>query len=189
MLLALCAALAAAAGPTFYRIELARNEVLWSQDRPVQSGNALLFHRYPGGLLVSVKRSEVRRIVAAPMPPQAAARKVLGTEILIGSTGDSRAAAPANGPGTPGAVDPLPGERKNGTALFNPDRPYRPEWDGRQVPGLNLARPASPNDYREGATFAHPPASALVPAPGDPPTMPVVTSAEPPKAPEPKNPQ
>jgi hypothetical protein len=75
-----------------------------------------------------------------------------------------------------------PGERKDGTALLNPDRPYRPDWDSKQVPGLNLPYPASPNDYREGRTFAYPPARAIQEAPGEPPKAPPA-SGEPPKGP------
>ena len=69
---------------------------------------------------------------------------------------------------------------------MNPNRPYRPEWDSKQVPGLNLANPASPNDYVEGKTLAYPPASAVQEAPGDPPKMPP-SSGEPPKAPTENN--
>ena len=80
--------------------------------------------------------------------------------------------------------EPLaPGEGPGGTALLNPDRPYRPEWDSTRVPGQNLPFPNSPNDYREGKTFAYPPAGAVQEAPGEPPKM-APSSGEPPKAPQ-----
>jgi hypothetical protein len=75
------------------------------------------------------------------------------------------------------------GETKDGKALFNPDRAYRPDWDSKQVPGLNLGYPASPNDYREGRTLAFPSASSVQTAPGDLPRARVETG-EPPKGPK-----
>ena len=37
---------------------------------------------------------------------------------------------------------------------------------------MNLPYPASPNDYREGRTFAYPAAPAVQTAPGEPPKGP-----------------
>ncbi len=126
---------------------------------------------------MSVRRSDVKRVVAAPRQPTASRALLPGGEIDVGETGGSGGARTA--PTSPAAARaaalsrPLaPGEGKGGTALFNPDRPYRPEWDGRRVPGLTLGFPNSPNDYREGRSFAYPPASATQSAPGAPPTMP-----------------
>jgi|SRR5437667_6648607 len=170
----LAAALALAAGTVIYKIELAGSQAIWSKDRPQQAGNLLLFHRYPGGALMSVKKNDVRRIVATPAVSQAPNP---GTRVIeLGPTGDGGrtvAAGAASGTATGPAIQPgsRPGERRDGTALFNPDRPYRPDWDSKQVPGMNVPYPASPNDYREGYVYAHPPASASVPAPGEPPTM------------------
>ena len=170
---------APAAGPVLYRIELQGNQVVWSEDQPRESGALVLFHRSPDKLLVSVKKAEVRRIVlsrrgtASPI----AARPVRGT-IDLGPTGS--AAAPVTQAGAP--EEPPLGSRKDGTALLNPNRPYKPDWDTKQVPGLNLPYPNAPNDYREGRTFAYPPSSAVQEAPGEPPKAPP-SSGEPPKGP------
>ena len=84
----------------------------------------------------------------------------------------------------PGAKTPAgPGARPDGTALLNPDRKYQPDIDSKQVPGMNLAYPSSPNDYREGRTLAYPAPAAVQAAPGEPPKMPT-GSGEVPKGPQ-----
>jgi hypothetical protein len=175
---------AAAAVPDLYRIELAGNAIVWSQDRPQQTGASVVFHRYPDGLLMSVKSSDVRRLSLSKLQRPASKELAPGEKIDIGVTGTgagasgmvSAAAAPRGK-----VAAPAPGERKDGTALLNPDRPYRPDWDSKQVPGMNIPYPASPNDYREGRTMAYPSASGVQAAPGDVPRARVETG-EPPKA-------
>jgi hypothetical protein len=156
---------------TVYKIELTGGQTAWSQDKPREAGAALLFHRHPGGLLVSVKKADVKSITASRMTPEAPKAARLGKGLVV--LGPTGASAPAE-PGTLGAAagSLLPGERKDGTALMNPDRQFRPEWDTRQVPGLNLGNPNSPNDYKEGRTFAYPPGGATQQAPGDVPKLP-----------------
>jgi hypothetical protein len=171
---------ASAAGQTVYKIEMAGNQTVWSEDQPRDAGALLLFHHYPGGLLVSVKKADVRRIVVSRRNSEAARGLRPGNEIDLGPSGPGSTAA--TGKAAAGATSPPLGARKDGTALLNPDRPYRPDWDTKQVPGLNLPYPASPNDYREGRTMAYPPGSAVQEAPGEPPKMPP-SSGEPPKAP------
>jgi hypothetical protein len=169
-----------AAAPKLYRIELAGNQTVLSRDRPVEAGGGslLLFHRYPDGLLLSVKKAAVRRVtVSQGTGPSKGLRP--GGEIVLGPTGSAREPGTATGAA---ATGPYPGERQEGTALLNPDRTYRPEWDNKLVPGATLPYPPSANDYREGRTFAYPPASGVQQAPGAPPTMPQ-GSGEPPKGP------
>lgn len=159
-----------------YRIDLARDQTAWSQDVPQETGGFVVFHRYPGGLLVSVRKSDVKRITAAALPAEAIPGLRAGKDIVVlGPTGASSAADTTTGDSAAAASekgDLLPGERKDGTALLNPDRKFRPEWDTKRVPGLNLGYPNSPNDYREGRTFAYPPAGASQERPGDVPKMP-----------------
>ena len=170
----------AAAGQTVYKIELAGNQSLWSEDQPKDVGAMLQFHRYPGGLLVSVKKAEVKRVTLTSRSPFAGGGARSSSTIELGRTGSGSTATPSR---TGPDVAPLPpGERKDGTALLNPDRPYRPDWDSKQVPGLNIPFPASPNDLREGRTMAFPPASAVQDAPGEPPKM-APGNGEPPKGP------
>jgi len=168
-------AAAAPAAPTLYRIELAGNSTIWSQDRPQQSGALIVFHRYPDGVLMSVRASEVKRMAAAR--PQPTNKQLApGQQIDIGQTGSgstsTRPTTGARGNAQPGLGL---GERKDGTALLNPDRTYRPDWDYKLVPGLTMGNPNSPNDYREGRTFGYPSAASPPIAPGDLPRAKVET--------------
>ncbi len=201
-------ALRALGETTIYRIELESKASVWAEDRPRESGALLLFHRHPNGPLMSLKRLDVARVVAVPSESSSPASKWLkskglkpGEQLIVGLTGGAGgqpSAASTDGSGgvlnifgepsstaARGAVPAVgtrPGARPDGTALFNPDRPYRPDWDSRRVPGLNMPFPASPNDYREGRTIPYPPASAVQLAPGQPPMMPP-SKGEPPKRP------
>lgn len=175
---ALLAALAAGLrGDTrVYRIELTSGAVLWSDDAPMQSGEQILFHGRPAGALKSVRRSEIKRIVATSAPASTAAAHKPGESVDVGATGGrGRLGPPAAGTGksgTGGGGALRPGEGKGGTALFNPDRAYRPDWDGKMVPGATLGFPNSPNDYKEGVTLARPAATATQSAPGEVPKAP-----------------
>jgi hypothetical protein len=175
---------AAASDAMIYRVELADGSALLARTPPVAHGTRLVFSRHPDGALVSVKRTDVKRVVTAPLPAATATSVVRsvrpGTLIMLGPTGEGAggAATSAKSAGTTLS----PGEAADGRALLNPGRDYRPEWDSRQVPGQNLAFPASVGDYREGMTFAYPPGTAVQTAPGQPPTG--VPSGEPPKSPQ-----
>jgi hypothetical protein len=174
----------AASGSSFYKVELSGNQTIWSEDQPRNAGALVLFHRYPGGLLVSVKKADVRRVTAVPRVAEELKRLKTGKDVVLGSLPDPLSSGPGATAGSalPERAALSPGERKDGTALLNPDRSYRPGWDSKQVPGQNLPYPASPNDYREGRTIAYPPAGAVQEAPGEPPKM-APGSGEPPKAP------
>lgn len=164
---------APAAAITLYKIELSGGETVWAQDKPRDSGASVLFHRYPGGLLVSLKKTNVRRVTESRFAANAVRTQRKGKPgdlIVLGETGAGAAAPLDTTGGAESAL--LPGERRDGTALLNPDRAFRPEWDTKRVPGMNLPYPNSPGDYREGRTFAYPPATATQQAPGDLPKMP-----------------
>jgi hypothetical protein len=186
-LLAAAASSAPAAAPSttrVYRIELVGGGIVWSDDAPLQSGDQILFHGHPAGSLKSLKRSDIQRIVVQSMVVPATPAVRPGEAVDVGVTGTGgRGALPARPapPRSPGA-GARPGENKDGSALFNPDRTYRPDWDGKQVPGTTLGYPNSPNDYKEGKTFAYPAATATQATPGDPPMM-KPSSGEPPKQP------
>lgn len=172
------------AGQNLYRIELRANHHMLAQDRPREEGSLLLFHRHPDGLLMSLKKSEVQKVV--PVAPSEPAEKrppekrlKAGELVILGPTGGSGSApSDSSRPGAPGR---RVGEGEKGKALLNPDRDYRPDWDSKQVPGMNMPFPASRNDYREGRTMPYPPASSPAPAPGQPPMG--VQSGPPPKGP------
>lgn len=169
--------------PRIFRIELTGGGVVWSDDAPLQSGDQILFHGHPAGSLQSLKRSDIKRIVAASAVATPGSAIKPGQAVDIGVTGPG--AASRTGRPLPRANVALkPGEGKGATALFNPDRTYRPDWDGKLVPGATMGLPNSPNDYKEGMTLAHPAAGATQSAPGDPPMM-KPSSGDPPQAPNP----
>jgi hypothetical protein len=163
------------AAEVVYRIETGGSGVLWSADRPVQNGELVLFHEFPSGALMSVRRSDVRRVAAQPRAGLRSAYVDIGV-----TGGGARKDVPSTtkSPG-PGREPAGPGARKDGTALLNPDRKYQPDVDSKQVPGMNIPYPSSPNDYREGRTFAYPAAPAVQTAPGEPPRMPAGTGEVP----------
>jgi hypothetical protein len=158
---------------TVYRIETARQGVLYAADHPMQSGDLVSFHEHPSGTLVSLRRSEIQRVVVEHWARSARGPRP-GDAIDIGVTGTGSGArsAPAAAGAAANAGGPGLGSRKDGTALFNPDRKYQPDIDSKQVPGLSTGYPNSPNDYREGRTLGYPAAPAVQSAPGDPPRMP-----------------
>jgi hypothetical protein len=169
-----------------YRVELANGPALLARTSPVPHGNRLVFTRHPDGALVSVKRSDVRRVVSVPLATTAAPAAVRtfrpGTLIMLGPTGEGAGGTTSAASAAKVAASTAPGQAPDGSALLNPARDYRAGWDSSQVPGQNLAYPASPGDYREGMTFAFPPGTAVQTAPGQPPTG--VPSGEPPKSPQ-----
>jgi hypothetical protein len=166
---------------SLYRIELPGNIVLFAKTPPVPHGTRLVFARYPDGAVMSLKQSEVRRVVVVPVAATDARKMKPGELLVLGPTGGGAAAGtPATGGGA--GASGQPGEGPGGKALLNPSRDYRPDWDAKQVPGMNLPYPASARDYREGFTMAYPPASAAQAGPGQPPTG--VASGNPPKSPQ-----
>ncbi|HEY3173605.1 MAG TPA: hypothetical protein VGK86_13640 [Thermoanaerobaculia bacterium] len=169
---------AGAAEPMVYKIELAGGQELLALAPPVPHGTRLVFSRHPDGALMSLRRSEVRRVVTIPLAKTGVRKFRPGELVVLGPTGEGAAGTTAAGT----ASATRPGEAPDGKALLNPMRDYRPDWDAKQVPGQTLPFPASPGDYREGRSFAYPPGTAVQSAPGQPPTG--VPSGEPPKSPQ-----
>jgi hypothetical protein len=165
---------------SLYRIELAGNLVLFAKTPPVPHGTRLVYARYPDGAFMSLKLSDVRRVVVVPVTRADARNMKPGELVVLGPTGGG-ASAGTSASGAPGSRLP-PGEGPGGKALLNPSRDYRPDWDAKQVPGMNLPYPASAGDYREGFSMAYPPASATQAGPGQPPTG--VPTGNPPKSPQ-----
>ncbi len=93
--------LAPAPEATLYQIDLVSSDKLISKDLPVLKGTVYLFHQYPTGTLISVRKSEVKQIgkmtptaVAAAKPT---ATKAIGNLAMQGSkSGNGR---PANNMG------------------------------------------------------------------------------------------
>jgi hypothetical protein len=141
----------ATAASELYRLDLGGNTNVWAQDRPQSVGGSIVFHRYPDGALMSVKASDVKRISTSKAQPTSKGLAP-GQQVDIGMTGPGapgKGGGSATGAARGQAAPPAPGERKDGSALFNPNRGYRPDWDSKQVPGVNIGNPNSPNDYQE----------------------------------------
>lgn len=162
--------------PRLYRVELSGGPSAWAMGKPQPNGALLLFRHYPDGALMSVRAKDVKRIVATSAHPEVFKRLEPGEAVEIGATGGGAPGSAAGGGGAAAAgkalAVPPPGARKDGSALFNPGRPYNPSWDSKLVPGASMPYPNSPNDYAEGKTIAHPPAPAVQAAPGDVPRAP-----------------
>ena len=162
-------AAASSGATTYYRVDLAGGPSAWAIGKPQPNGQLLLFRHYPEGALMSVRAKDVKKIVAG-LPPEAARRLQPGETVMLGATGGGGSSSGTSA--APGQAAPAPGSRKDGSALFNPARPYNPTWDSKLVPGQTMGFPNSPNDYMEGKTFAYPPAQAVQAAPGDVPRAP-----------------
>src|SRR5215831_8542463 len=156
ILLAAAATVAPAPGASLYRVELAGGQSSWAMGKPQPNGALLLFKHYPDGALMSVRASDVKKIVAGA-PTEEGKRLKPGELVEIGATGggsaSSNAAAATGSAGRPAAGGVPPGASKDGSALFNPSRPYNATWDSKLVPGQTMGFPNSPNDYVEGKTF------------------------------------
>ena len=168
----------AVAESTLYRLELAGGQTILARTPPVPRATRLVFSRHPDGAVMSLKRADVLRVVsvAAPPAPKVGVAQVRpGTLVILGPTGEG-----STGPAAAGAATPArPGAAPDGRALLNPQRDYRADWDSSQVPGQNMAFPASAGDYREGRTMSYPPGGATQSGTGQPPTG--VPSGPPPK--------
>ena len=107
LLLAGPQAAAASAEPAYFRLELAPSGSQVSIGEPVARGGMLVFHAYPDGKLMSLRRSDVKsskRITAgeaaAPANPKPIANLAMqgGTATVVGapSGGSSAQTAPAS---------------------------------------------------------------------------------------------
>ena len=150
-------------GETVYRIALIPSGELVSRDVPASKGTMLVFRRYPDGTLMSVRKTDVKKIsqISLAEVPPSPADQVIQIGNLAMQGGSSQA-----GPVTAGSVATPKGPalgRGFYTAL---------------VPGQSIAEPNSPNDYQVGRTFAGPPPNAVQSAPGAPPMAPPATSGQ-----------
>src|SRR5262245_6657889 len=109
-----------------YRIDLARDQTAWAQAVPQETAGLIVVHRYQGRLPVSVSDPDVRKITAAALPPEAIPGGRAGKDIVVlGPLGEPSTADATKGASPAGASEKgelLPGERKDGSALLNPDR-------------------------------------------------------------------
>ena len=165
--LLLACACALRAEQVFYQIDLAPTGKVISQDLPVAKGNTIIFHRYPDGILMSMRRSEVKTLTRIT---QQAAFATLPKEKLVqignlAFQGSSQAGPAAAGTASTKTATGI------GTGFY-----------GNVVPGQTQGMPNSANDNQVGRTWAAPPGNAVQSSPGAPPTNPGLTNgANPPQ--------
>jgi hypothetical protein len=162
----LACAFALRAEQVFYQIDLVPSGKVISQDLPVAKGATVVFHRYPDGALMSMRRSEVKTLTR--ITPQAA-QSTLPKEHLV-QIGNLAFQGAQAGPAAAGTAA-KPAQPAVGSGFY-----------GNVVPGITQGMPNSPNDNVVGRTWAAPPGNAVQSAPGAPPTNPGLTSgANPPQ--------
>ena len=76
--------------PTLYQIDLVSSEKLLSLDLPVLKGTVYLFHQYPTGTLISVRKSTVKQV--GKMSPAAIAAAIPTTARTVANVAMSRSA-------------------------------------------------------------------------------------------------
>lgn len=147
--------LAAAAEQAYYQIDLVPSGRMISTDVPALKGGAYLFHGYPSGTLVSLRKSNVRQITK--ITGQAAGATNAGDAVVqigdLAMQGGSQAGATSAS-----AVKPkgAPGLGKG--------------FYGEVIPGMTQGMPNSANDNVIGRTWAAPPSNAVQSSAGAPPT-------------------
>ncbi len=159
-----CCALALPAEETFYQIDLVPSGKVISTDLPSTRGTMVVFHKYPSGSLVSMRRSEVKKVTRIPSA-SAQATNLAEAVIPIGNLamqGGSSQAGPQNA-----RTVSAPKNTGLGTGFYS-----------NLVPGQSEAFPNSANDYQVGRTFAYAPSNAVQTSSGAPPTNPAATSGQ-----------
>lgn len=159
-------AFALRAEQVFYEIDLAPTGRVISQDLPVAKGNTIIFHRYPDGILMSMRRTEVKTLTR--ITSQAAVATLPKQKLVqIGNLAfqGTAQAGPANANTVAAAVPRA--ERGIGTGYYS-----------NVVPGQTQGLPNSANDNQIGRSWAAPPSNATQSSPGAPPTNSTATSGQ-----------
>lgn len=160
-----CAFTLRAAEAAYYQIELVPSGSIISTDLPVTKGTMVVFHKYPGGALVSMRRADLKTVTkvdAAAVQPKNPADAVIRIGNLAMQGGSAQA-----GPTNARAVTAPKDKSGLGTGFYSDI-----------VPGQTQAFGNSPNDYKVGATYAYAPSNATQSSPGAPPTNPGATNGQ-----------
>ena len=160
-------AFALGAEQVFYQIDLAPSGKVISQDLPIAKGTTIVFHRYPDGALMSMRRTEIKTLTR--ITPQAA-QATLPKEKLV-QIGNLAFQGAQAGPAAAGTATKAAQPAGVGSGFY-----------GNVVPGITQGMPNSANDNQVGRTWAAPPGNAVQSAPGAPPTNSALTNgANPPQ--------
>lgn len=152
---------------TYYQIDLVPSGTMISTDLPVTKGTMVVFHKYPGGTLVSMRRSELKTVTkVSAAAVQAANTNPSDAVIRIGNLAMQGGSAQA-GPTNARAVTAPKNSSGLGTGFYSD-----------VVPGQTQAFGNSANDYKVGATYAYAPSNAVQSSPGAPPTNPAATNGQ-----------
>ena len=160
-----CAFTLRAAEATYYQIELVPTGKIISTDLPVTKGTMVVFHKYPDGSLVSMRRADLKtvtRVDAEAVKPKNPADAVIRIGNLAMQGGSAQAGA------TNARAVSAPKDKSGlGTGFYSDI-----------IPGQTQAYGNSPNDYKVGATYAYAPSNATQSSPGAPPTNPAMTNGQ-----------
>ena len=99
-LVAVAALALAAPEPVYYRIELSPSGSFVAIGELVYKGNAVLFHAYPDGKLMSLRKADVRKV--SPITAQEAAAPSKKDLVSIGNLAMQGGGAATAGPGSSG---------------------------------------------------------------------------------------
>ena len=91
------AATAGSAAPAYYRIELAPSGSYVSIGAPVEKPTSVIFHAYPDGKLMSLRKSDVKKV--SPITAQQASGPANKDLVSIGNLAMQGGSAPAGGGG------------------------------------------------------------------------------------------
>jgi hypothetical protein len=152
---------ASAQQAAYYQIDLVPSGKMLSRDLPVLKGGMYVFHSYPAGTLMSMRRSQVKLITPVAAEAPDATYRVVPIGNLAMQGGSSQAGAANAVKPKAAAKGPEIGEG------FYSDLKF----------GQSLAPDAAASgDYQIGRAYGFPPSSASQSSPGAPPTNPSATS-------------
>jgi len=173
-LVGLLAAFAASAQQaTYYQIDLVPTGKMLSKDQPVLRGSTYLFHSYPNGTLMSLRRSEVKLVTQVTPELTNPNTGVIQIGTLAMQGGSTQA-----GPKNASTVKAKSTGQQLGEGFYS-----------NLKMGESLAEDAGRSgDYTVGKDYAYAPASASQSSPGAPPTAPGATNGQAPPM-MPSNPQ
>ena len=156
-----------------YQIDLAPTGKMLSSDRPVLRGNTYVFHSYPSGTLMSLRRSQVKQVQQVSVDTSDPSYKAVQIGNLAMAGGSTQA-----GPKNASTVKAKGTGQQLGEGFYS---------DLKM--GESLAQDAGRSgDYAIGKDYAYAPASASQSSPGAPPTAPGSTNGQNPPM-MPSNPQ
>jgi hypothetical protein len=161
----LACAFALRAEQAYYQVDLLPSGSVISTDLPATKGTMVVFHKYPSGTLVSMRRSDLKRVTKIP---SAAAQSTSPADrvIPIGNLAMQGGSAQA-GPTNARAVGAPKNTSGLGTGFY-----------ANVVPGQTEAMPNSPNDFQVGRTYAFAPSNATQSSAGALPTNAAATSGQ-----------